>query len=276
MRKSTASSWVLFAAMVASGMGHAQTPVTLERDGPGVNIDYAMFSNVMAPQDYGVLTFSQDWLGDMQMVGATVSLPPTSILNGAGPGTLVMPLQSVRGVLGQSGDPDAVFFSQVVFSGGFTLSFGANFMSNGGSLTVSNLVVDVARGGIFADVVGGNGVGSLADVRLMDLQPVPSTAMSAADCVLASWSVPCRPQFAFRPEGAGPMTASSLGEGVFAAALGLNDTGRAVMEGFPLFAEFKVSPVPEPGTLASMMLGLSGMGWLALRRSRTSARESRR
>src|SRR5690606_20251968 len=105
---------------------------------------------------------------------------------------------------------------------------GASAFSKGGTMTVTNLVLDVEQGGLFADVAGGNGVG-LQGVRLGDLSWAPlNTTMTFFGC--AAWHlVPCHLQFAQRPELSVQMTDEAAD--VFARSLNLRAGGVAVIEG---------------------------------------------
>lgn len=128
-------------------------------------------------------------------------------------------------------------------------------VSSGGSLTVTDLNVDLANKKIYATLIGGNGVGTLTNFYLWDIGSITGATTVA---------------------GAGTYTTTLTGLKItsdgfnkFTQALGLLSLGKAALTGvtdFGVVTSTIVATIPEPSSYALMGLGLAGMGLVARRR----------
>lgn len=130
-------------------------------------------------------------------------------------------------------------------------------VSSGGSLTVSDLNVDLANKKVYATVIGGNGVGTLSNYYLWDIvKPVTTEQFIAGNNrTLSTIS---------------GLQITSGGFNTFVQALGLLSLGKGALSTVTDFGTITttmtVTPVPEPATYALMALGVAAIGVAARRR----------
>lgn len=150
-------------------------------------------------------------------------------------------------------------------AGGFRVTTTKNGATNGsGSLTISDLKVDLQTKIIYADIVGANGVGVLNDHALWTYDSVagPVTFKPGFDKPFDATLSP--PPLTF--SGLFLAKASDIDD-IFVAALNLNNIGRVTFTAAnnrsatnPLgFGSITISAVPEPGAWASMVAGMAAL-----------------
>jgi hypothetical protein len=130
-------------------------------------------------------------------------------------------------------------------------------VSSGGSLTVTDLNVDLANKKIYATLIGGNGVGTLTNFYLWDIGSITgATSVAGPGTYTTTLS---------------GLSITSDGFNKFTQALGLRSLGKAALTGVTDFGVVTstivaTAAIPEPSSYALMGLGLAGMGLVARRR----------
>lgn len=196
---------------------------------------------------------------------ATFQLPVTGIVGSYS--RTDIPSSSVYGNL-----KSTIEQASVTSEGGITLNAAESTgLATGGSLSLSNLRLDIVRASVYADVQGGNDLGSLEGQRIFTLSPAsPTTLTSEVSRVLTCMiGPPC----AYDPLNIDfPTTMLYIAPesyGLFDQALGLTSIGQAALRIAP-FGELGISVVPEPGAWLMMGLGLVGIGLTSHRRHRAT------
>jgi PEP-CTERM motif len=132
-------------------------------------------------------------------------------------------------------------------------------VSSGGSLTVTDLNVDLANKKVYATIIGGNGVGTLNNFYLWNIGSITgATTVAGAGTYTTSLT---------------GLSITTAGFNTFVQSLGLLNLGKSALSGVTDFGTItstivakNVAAVPEPSTYALMALGLVGMGVVARRR----------
>ena len=149
-------------------------------------------------------------------------------------------------------------------AGGWLWQSVPNFTNTGGSLSITNLRIDVATHTIYGDASGANGVGGLSNVALWTGQiEAPDLPWDAFTLVP---SLPPGTTIVLRATG---LVLTESGRNLIGTGLGLNGMGQAIFDdvtdwGTVTFAI--TTPVPEPSTWALSALGLAGVAALHRRR----------
>lgn len=135
-------------------------------------------------------------------------------------------------------------------------------VSTGGSLTVTDLNVDLANNKVFVTIIGGNGVGTLTNFHLWNIGSVTgATSVTGAGTFTTDIS---------------GLSITTAGFDTFVQSLGLLSLGRGALATVEDFGTIKstivatsVTPaIPEPSTYALMGLGLVGIALAARRRAK--------
>ena len=130
-------------------------------------------------------------------------------------------------------------------------------VSSGGSLTVTDLNVDLANKKVYANIIGANGVGTLTNFYLWDIANITgATAMVPGTSVTTISG----------------LSITTAGFNTFVQALGLLSLGKGALATVTDFGTITstivATQVPEPSTYALMAMGLVGMAVVARRRAK--------
>lgn len=217
----------------------------------------------------GALTFSSDLLGALDTAKITTAAygkaTPTITKDTDGFYTNISvsaPISSL--VL----DTNTFDVTNVNTKGGLTLTAPVvKSVSSGGSLTVTDLKVDLTSKTIYATLIGGNGVGTLSNFALWNYSTLvgPTTFTKAGDYI----------------DDISGLSLTAAGTTAFTQSLGLLSLGKAALSGITDYGTIHsaihtvidpsslVTPaIPEPSTYALMGLGVAG---IALARRRKAA-----
>lgn len=134
-------------------------------------------------------------------------------------------------------------------------------VSTGGTLTVSDLNVDLTAKKVFATIIGANGVGTLSNVYLWDIGTITgATSFAGAGT--------------YNTELSG-LSITTEGFNLFVKSLGLLTTGKNALAGVTDYGTISstivataVPAVPEPATYAYLIGGLAIVGMSLRRRAK--------
>lgn len=247
--------WGLVASMLmATGLAHA-TSVTIPAGIPyNGSPYYGATVNGVAN-----LSLSADTLGMLDTVRANVgaAAPAIGTVQKDTDGfytqaSFAMPLTSLT-IDTQTNGPVGVNTA-----GGMSLSMPVlKSVSSGGSLTVTDLNIDLVNKKVYATLIGGNGLGTVNNAYLWNI------ASATGPGLITGYDSHCG-VYNDCPYLAPGMTLSGLsfttdGYNKFSQALGLTQLGRAAIVGVTDFGTITMGVVPEPSTPALMGLGLAGL-----------------
>lgn len=227
----------------------------------------------------GTLTFSSSLIGALnagKVQVSSVAPATTTVVYKTNATTKVVSIASVSAaapVTALSGDytPSSVNITRVASAGGALQSAPvANIATTGGSLQITNLNVDLTTKRVYADLIGGNNVGTRSNVYLWDIAQI--TGPTSFD-------------ISQLPPGGGVVSSTNTVSGLkinadafnlFAQSMGLTANGITSLQTVTDFGSItstisaRVTPVPESSTVLMMGLGLLGVGLAAARRQRAN------
>lgn len=142
-------------------------------------------------------------------------------------------------------------------------------VSSGGSITVTDLDVDLQSKTIYARIIGGNGIGQIDHLALWRYSSLTGSTYPGSGSASASATI-------------SGLTITTEGYNAFFQSLGLYQLGRAALVGVTDYGSVSifvdaplelgppppwyVSSTPEPSSYAMMGLGLLGLRVVAQRR----------
>lgn len=219
------------------------------------------------------LSFSADLLGALDTGKVTVAsygyaYPPVVHQDSDGFYTQVQAVAPISTITYDTASSDVLGVGSV---GGVTLTAPVlKSVSSGGQLTVTDLNADFSTGTIYANIIGGNGVGTLSHLALWHIASITGNTNLNGSYSLTTLS---------------GLSLTTEGFNAFSQSLGLLTLGKSALMGVtdfgtittyiepppltrpPLPPPWYVSPTPEPSTYAMMGLGLLGLAIVRRRRA---------
>jgi hypothetical protein len=272
MKFNLVKSLVAAAAFVAVGAANAAAPLTLNV-GESITAAGWTVSNLTGS---GTLTFSGDLTSGL--VGAlnagTVVVEPIAPATGQIEGALdqggytKVAVAAVVTSLTGTFDGTTVTVGSVGTAGGAQqTSYDDGFTNTGGALAIQNLRVDLGAKVVYADLIGGNGVGTKSGIALWNIGkidgPVTFTVNDAVNGVITAENTLSQ------------LSITDEAFGYFVNSLGIIAGGLPVLQGITDYGTIKstisvnvTQAVPEPSTYALMGVGLVGIGLMARRRAK--------
>ena len=267
--KMTLKTLAAAAAFVAAGVANAGT-ITLPTGGSvsDSNFDFSGLSGS------GTLTFSSTLIGalnaggvqvaqvDPAVVTTTTTTPTSSKYKTV---SAAAPVTSLTGTF----DGSTVAVTQVGTAGGaLQTAVDDGFTTTGGTLSITNLTVDLTAKRVYATLIGANGVGTVNNLYLWDIATITgATSFAAVEGNITSTNT------------LSGLKINANAFSLFSQALGLTAAGNNALATVTDFgsisssitvtaAKVPTTTVPEPSTYALMGLGLAAVGLVARRRAK--------
>ena len=274
----------LAAALAAVGAAHADTtafnvtaggpPAALPANfhgGWGEWIGNAALTN---PMGSGSLAFSELLIGALNIANISVTpVFPAILIDDGGLMSIDASIQSLGGTYDSV--TNELSFTKVGTQGGAVMIASAllpngkkNTASTGGSLSLIDITVDLTTKGIYATLVGGNGIGTRTNQLIWHYDTIEgSTRFALPDSEYWGPPNPIVSNNVLRG-----LTITTEAFDMFAQSLGLTTFGKASMGGISDYGVITASTsvavtpvVPEPSTYLQMGIGLVGLAFLARR-----------
>lgn len=261
---------VVAAAFVAGGAANAAS-LTLDKGGSVTAFGWTVSSLTGS----GTLEFSETLRGALSLADASVTPAgdvELTVVRDPDPSVGYTSILAKAGVTGLTGNFDGTTLGieGVKTSGGATQTLAASDVSDGGFVTITDLRVDLVNMDVYANIVGGNGVGTINDIKLWHISTISGpTSFAAVEGVTTAENV------------LGGLKIYDDAFNVFVKATGLNELGAASLSGvnddpngygvirstISVTANAVAPAVPEPSTYALMGLGLVGLSLVSRRRA---------
>ncbi|MFT3855958.1 MAG: PEP-CTERM sorting domain-containing protein [Aquabacterium sp.] len=264
--KHIAKALVLASAFAAAGAAQAVTATVTLYTGDTAGVDGYEMSNLHGG---GSLEFSDLLVGALNIANISTAAVSPSVLTDADVMSVSAPIQSLTG----SFNTDTAMFTatKVGTLGGATMtalgklpSGKNNAATTGGSLSLTNIKVDLTTSSIYATLTGANGVGTRNNQLIWNYGAIEGATTFAA-VQGTTHAVNKLSQ----------LTITTEAFDLFAQSLGLTAFGKSSMAGITDYGVMNATidvdvktPVPEPTTYMMMGLGLVGLAFASKRARR--------
>ena len=269
-------SLVVAAAFVAAGGANAAS-LTLNEGGSVTDQGWT----VSGLTGTGTLEFSGALRGALSLANVSFVQESPAVLVVEGPADDRTRIEASAPVKSLSGtfDGTTVSIESVGTAGGATQLLpdatapNATDASTGGFVTITNLRVDLVNLDIYATLIGGNGVGTVNDLKLWKVNSLTGPTTFAAvegsttsENVLSGLTI-YDDAYALFVRAAG---LTEFGSGVLASVNDQieNPEGYGTIRSTITVTASRAAVVPEPSTYALMGLGLVGLGFVARRKAK--------